>query len=270
MPTSLSVLWSGASTSQPPAPRIDGESYLWSWSQWWRSKRSRRTSTARRLCAAWAAAPPSPGRQSPPRLSWTSGAVCSSAGTDPPARSSPPGTPARRRSRRPRSGRWRCRWWGRGSSRFASSWCCGEVYVCVRVCLCVCVCQGDGRRVSATLEDGELGGLMTVPVWRSAEPLRVLYEPGSCSFSTTPPSVRPSVHTSLPPQESSPSIPPSTTITLYPKKKKKENTARSLPSTQLQQGNFIYVAHFWQEDNSTWRQWKSENVQKVQRYKLHG
>ncbi len=55
-------------------------SYLWSWSQWWRSKTSRRISTAPRLCAASAAAPPSPARQSHARRGWTSLAAPLSSG----------------------------------------------------------------------------------------------------------------------------------------------------------------------------------------------
>lgn len=151
-------------------------SYLWWWSQRWRSKTSRRISTAPRLCAASTAAPPSPARQSPPWTSWTSWAAPLSSGPAPSSGSFPSGIPARQRSLRRLSGRWRCRWWGRGSSRFASSWWCG-------------VCQGDRRSVSAGLEDGELGWLMAVLLWRSREALWLLYEQRSCSFSTTPPSL---------------------------------------------------------------------------------
>lgn len=150
-------------------------SYLWWWSQWWRSKTSRRISIAPQLCAASAAAPPSPACQSPPWTSWRFSAAPISSGAAPSAESSPSETPARQKSQRRLSSRWRYRWWGRGSSRFASSCWYGA-------------CQGDRRSVSAGLEDGELGWLMAVLLWRSRGALWLLYEPRSCSFSTTPPS----------------------------------------------------------------------------------
>lgn len=179
-------------------------SYLWSWSQWWRSKRSRRISTAARLCAAWAAAPPSPARLNHPWTScWTSWAAPLSSIPAPSSGSSPPATPARRRSRRRRSGRWRCRWWGRGSSRFASSWCCGAR-------------QGDGRRVGAGLEDGELGWLMAVRCSDGAEELSDYFMSGGAVHSAPPlplstPHPNPTP-TSLPLQESSTSIHPTQSL----------------------------------------------------------